>query len=84
MPRHRHHRLVPPTAPHAGGEAHQPKVTGEIIPWFDPENQSCVVTSWVQKIEQSGAIHRWSDYEKICYMQLRLKGAAPACISTLC
>jgi hypothetical protein len=70
----------PPTGssygPHAGGEAHQPKVTGEIIPWFDPENQSCVVTSWVQKIEQLGAIHRWSDYEKICYMQLRLKGAA--------
>jgi hypothetical protein len=52
----------PPTGssygPHAGGEAHQPKITGEIIPWFDPENQSCVVTSWV------------------CYMQLRLKGAA--------
>jgi hypothetical protein len=52
----------PPTGssygPHAGGEAHQPKVTGEIIPWFDPENQSCLVTSWV------------------CYMQLRLKGAA--------
>jgi hypothetical protein len=70
----------PPTGssygPHAGGEAHQPKVIGEIIPWFDPENQSCVVTSWVQKIEQLGAIHRWSDYEKICYMQLRLKGAA--------
>jgi hypothetical protein len=49
----------PPTGfcygPHAGGEAHQPKVTDEIIPWFDPENQSCLVTSWVQKIEQLGA-----------------------------
>jgi hypothetical protein len=23
----------------AGDEAHQPKVIGEIIPWFDPQNQ---------------------------------------------
>jgi hypothetical protein len=36
----------------AGDEAHQPKVIGEIIPWFDPQNQE--LRRYVV-----GAIHHW-------------------------
>jgi hypothetical protein len=40
--------------PHAGGEAHQPKITDEIIPWFDPENQSCVVRPGCRRSSNQG------------------------------
>lgn len=49
---------------------------GDILPQFDPDQKTSTVTSWLQKIEQLGQLHRWTEYEKACYMQNKLKGSA--------
>lgn len=56
-----------------GSASIRPK--SEIIPFFDPDCKM-PVSSWLCKIDQLGDIHKWSEYERICYMQIRLKGAA--------
>ena len=36
---------------------------GDLIPKFDPDDRSCMVTGWLQKIDQLGTIHAWTEYE---------------------
>lgn len=54
----------------------RPIVKAGIIPEFDPDSKNCTVTAWLQKIEQLGQIHNWSNYEKTCFMQIKLRGSA--------
>ncbi|KAJ8920492.1 hypothetical protein NQ315_005361 [Exocentrus adspersus] len=49
---------------------------GSILPRFDPDQKMLTVTSWLQKIDQLGRLHSWTDYEKSCYMQNKLAGTA--------
>lgn len=51
-------------------------VRGDIVPIFDPDDKSSTVTGWLQKIDQLGEIHGWSDYHKTAYMQQKLRGSA--------
>ncbi|GJQ88225.1 hypothetical protein Trydic_g13216 [Trypoxylus dichotomus] len=54
------------------------RVGGEILEPFDPEDKDQNVSRWIAKIDQHGAIHGWSKYERACYMQAKLRGAARA------
>ncbi|XP_049886440.1 uncharacterized protein LOC126380906 isoform X1 [Pectinophora gossypiella] len=47
----------------------------DIIPLFDPEADIFAV-QWINKIEQLGAIHNWTDNMKSYFMQSRLAGMA--------
>jgi hypothetical protein len=49
---------------------------GDILPAFDPDDQGNVVDAWLKKIDQLGEIHNWAEYDKICFMQQKLRGAA--------
>ncbi|XP_061717286.1 uncharacterized protein LOC133525073 [Cydia pomonella] len=51
-------------------------VKPDIIPEFDPEKSELPAQQWLNKIEQLGAIHGWSDSVKSYYMQSRLSGLA--------
>lgn len=51
-------------------------VKPDIIPEFDPEKSELPAQQWLNKIEQLGAIHGWSDTVKSYYMQARLCGLA--------
>lgn len=51
-------------------------VRGDIVPTFDPDDRSSTVTGWLQKIDQLGEIHGWTEYHKTAYMQQKLRGSA--------
>lgn len=51
-------------------------VKPDIIPEFDPEKSELPALQWLNKIEQLGAIHGWTDNVKSYYMQSRLSGLA--------
>jgi hypothetical protein len=46
------------------------------LPTFDPDDQGNAVDAWLKKIDQLGEIHKWAEYDKICFMQQKLRGAA--------
>ncbi|CAH2239025.1 jg23584 [Pararge aegeria aegeria] len=48
----------------------------DIIPIFDPEKNDIETERWINKIEQLGAVHNWSDEMKSYFMQARLAGMA--------
>ncbi|KAJ2941659.1 hypothetical protein O0L34_g10454 [Tuta absoluta] len=55
----------------------------DIIPIFDPEKNDLESAQWLNKIEQLGAIHNWSDKMKSYFMQARLSGMAKVWHSSL-
>ena len=57
-------------------EASSSRARGDIIPLFDPNDESMDAVTWLNKIDQLGHIHNWDDYAKSCYMQERLAGEA--------
>ena len=50
----------------------------ELIELFDPESRDSNVDRWLNKIDQLGRIHDWTDYERTHFMQLKLAGPAKA------
>lgn len=55
---------------------HRITVRGDIVAVFDPDNNSTTADGWLQKIDQLGDVHGWTDYEKSSYMQMKLRGTA--------
>ncbi|XP_069699915.1 uncharacterized protein [Periplaneta americana] len=51
---------------------------GELVDAFDPDDCECNVDRWLNKIDQLGRIHDWSDYERAYFMQTKLGGGAKA------
>ncbi|KAK9891712.1 hypothetical protein WA026_016510 [Henosepilachna vigintioctopunctata] len=49
---------------------------GEILEPFDPDSKDCNILKWINKIDQLGEIHEWSDYERAYFMQSKLQGGA--------
>lgn len=58
------------------GMRHRVSVKGDIIPTFDPDNPATTAEGWLQKIDQLGDVHGWTDYERSCFMQVKLRGPA--------
>ncbi|KAK9701518.1 hypothetical protein QE152_g30573 [Popillia japonica] len=48
------------------------RVGGDILEPYDPQDKDQNVDRWLAKIDQMGAIHHWSEYERSCYMQAKL------------
>lgn len=48
----------------------------DIIPIFDPEKNDMFAKQWLNKIEQLGSIHNWTEPIKSYFMQSRLGGMA--------
>lgn len=55
----------------------------DIIPFFNPETNEMTVSQWINKIEQLGNIHGWTDKMKSYFMQSRLSGLAKVWHSSL-
>lgn len=55
----------------------------DIIPLFNPETNEMTASQWINKIEQLGSIHCWSDKMKSYFMQSRLTGMAKVWHSSL-
>lgn len=51
------------------------RVGGDILEPYDPQDKDQNVDRWLAKIDQMGAIHHWSEYERSCYMQAKLREA---------
>ena len=49
---------------------------GDILEPFDPDDEDPNVDSWLNKLDQLGKVHVWSEYERSCFMQAKLRGAA--------
>ncbi|XP_044264282.1 uncharacterized protein LOC123011072 [Tribolium madens] len=48
----------------------------DIVPPFEPESSEVTSSGWLNKIDQLGLIHGWSDETKSFYMQAKLAGIA--------
>lgn len=64
-----------------GSDSFGPSVSGtnfngDIVPPFDPDDKTLTVTGWLQKLDQLGEIHHWTDYHKTSFMQQKLRGSA--------
>lgn len=61
---------------HGSSEPNTVLVRGDIIPTFDPDDKITTVIGWLQKIDQLGEIHNWTEYQKSAFMQQKLRGSA--------
>ena len=61
---------------HQGMSSKNSMVDQDIIPLYDPADSNINICSWLNKIDQLGEIHSWSEYTRSCYMQNRLRGRA--------
>ncbi|EFA01452.1 hypothetical protein TcasGA2_TC006998 [Tribolium castaneum] len=62
--------------PNTSAQNAQNTKNADIVPLFDPEASEVTLSGWLNKIDQLGIIHGWSDKTKSFYMQTKLTGIA--------
>ncbi|KAJ8985502.1 hypothetical protein NQ317_015044 [Molorchus minor] len=48
----------------------------DMVEPFDPEDKFVDLDRWLSVIDRLGEIHGWSEYEKLHFMQIKLRGSA--------
>ena len=48
------------------------QIVVELIEYFPPESWDFSVDPWLNKIDHLGLIHKWTEYEKMYFLYLKL------------